>query len=95
VLTVDMQQCPDLLVPGNNDPWFEAGGTLNQVSTGWSNRFRHSKRRSAFRDPYRHKVGEQSRPNLAQVSGFSRFHVDVACGNISRWLPHPLIGLTQ
>jgi RNA-directed DNA polymerase len=38
----------DLLVPGNQDPWWEVRDTLNSILRGWSNYFRHGTRRPAF-----------------------------------------------
>src|SRR6266436_5161290 len=39
----------DLLVPGNQDPWWEVRDTLNSILRGWSNYFCHGTRRPAFR----------------------------------------------
>ena len=54
-----------LLVPGNNDPWWEARDTLNRSLRGWSNYFSYGTRRSVFRGVDRY-VYERVRDFLAR-----------------------------
>ena len=55
----------NLLVPGNNDPWWEARDTLNRSLRGWSNDFSYGTRRSVFRGVDRY-VYERVRDFLAR-----------------------------
>jgi RNA-directed DNA polymerase len=57
--------CRSLLVPGNNDPWWEVRDTLNRSLRGWSNYFSYGTRRSVFRGVDRY-VYERVRDFLAR-----------------------------
>jgi RNA-directed DNA polymerase len=73
-----------LLVPGNNDPWWEVRDTLNRSLRGWSNYFSYGTRRSAFRGVDRY-VYERVRDFLARRHkvagrGTKRFSCEVVYG---------------
>ena len=74
----------NLLVPGNNDPWWEVRDTLNRSLRGWSNYFSYGTRRSVFRGVDRY-VYERVRDFLARRHkvagrGTQRFSCDVVYG---------------
>ena len=74
----------NLLVPGNNDPWWEARDTLNRSLRGWSNDFSYGTRRSVFRGVDRY-VYERVRDFLARRHkvagrGTRRFSCEVDYG---------------
>jgi RNA-directed DNA polymerase len=74
----------ELLVPGNNDPWWEVRDTLNRSLRGWSNYFSYGTRRSAFRGIDRY-VYERVRDFLARRHkvagrGTKRFSCEVVYG---------------
>ena len=74
----------NLLVPGNNDPWWEVRDTLNRSLRGWSNYFSYGTRRSVFRGVDRY-VYERVRDFLARRHkvagrGTRRFSCEVVYG---------------
>src|SRR5262249_46648429 len=74
----------NLLVPGNNDPWWEVCDTLNRLLRGWSNYFSHGTGRSAFRGIDRYAY-ERVRDFLARRHkvagrGTRRFSCDIVYG---------------
>src|SRR5438445_2981547 len=74
----------NLLVPGNNDPWWEVRDTLNRPLRGWSNYFSYGTRRSVFRGVDRF-VYERVRDFLARRHkvagrGTRRFSCEVVYG---------------
>ena len=74
----------NLLVPGNNDPWWEVRDTLNRSLRGWSNYFSYGTRRAAFRG-IDHYVYERVRDFLARRHkvagrGTRRFSCEVVYG---------------
>jgi RNA-directed DNA polymerase len=74
----------DVLVPGNNEPWWEVRDTLNRSLRGWSNYFSYGTRRSAFRGVDRY-VYERVRDFLARRHkvagrGTRRFSCEVVYG---------------
>jgi len=74
----------NLLVPGNNDPWWEVRDTLNRSLRGWSNYFSYGTRRSAFRGVDRY-VYERvcdflARRHKVAGHGTRRFSCDVVYG---------------
>jgi RNA-directed DNA polymerase len=76
----------NLLMPGNNDPWFELRDTLNSSLLGWSNYFCYGTRRSAFRGIDRY-VYERVRDFLARRHkvagrGTRRFSCDIVYGEL-------------
>src|SRR5882757_122997 len=74
----------NLLVPGNNDPWWEVRDTLNRSLRGWSNYFSYGTRRSVFRGVDRF-VYERVRDFLARRHkvagrGTKRFSCEIVYG---------------
>jgi RNA-directed DNA polymerase len=74
----------DVLVPGNNEPWWEVRDTLNRSLRGWSSYFSYGTRRSAFRGVDRY-VYERVRDLLARRHkvagrGTRRFSCEVVYG---------------
>src|SRR6202163_3584995 len=74
----------NLLVPGNNDPWWEVRDTLNRSLRGWSNYFCYGTRRSAFRSVDRYTY-ERVRDFLAKRHkvagrGTRRFSFEIVYG---------------
>ena len=74
----------NLLVAGNNDPWWEVRDTLNRSLRGWSNYFSYGTRRSVFRGVDRY-VYERVRDFLARRHkvagrGTRRFSCEVVYG---------------
>ena len=74
----------NLLVPGNNVPWWEVRDALNMSLSGWSNYFPYGTRRSAFRGVDRY-VYERVRDFLARRHkvagrGTRRFSCEVVYG---------------
>src|ERR1700681_2957224 len=74
----------NLLVPGNNDPWWEVRDTLNRSLRGWSNYFCYGTRRSAFRSVDRYTY-ERVRDFLARRHkvagrGTRRFSFEIVYG---------------
>jgi RNA-directed DNA polymerase len=74
----------DVLVPGNNEPWWEVRDTLNRSLRGWSSYFSYGTRRSAFRGVDRY-VYERVRDLLARRHkvagrGIRRFSCEVVYG---------------
>jgi RNA-directed DNA polymerase len=74
----------DVLVPGNNEPWWEVRDTLNRSLRGWSSYFSYGTRRSAFRGVDRY-VYERVRDFLARRHkvagrGTRRFSCEVVYG---------------
>jgi RNA-directed DNA polymerase len=74
----------NLLVPGNNDPWWEVRDTLNRSLRGWSNYFSYGTHQSVFRG-IDHYVTERVRAFLArrhkvQGRGNRQFTFDVIHG---------------
>ena len=74
----------NLLVPGNNNPWWEVRDTLNRSLRGWSNYFSYGTRRSVFRGVDRY-VYERVRDFLARRHkvagrGTRRFSCEVVYG---------------
>lgn len=73
-----------LLVPGNNDPWWQVRDTLNSFLLGWSGYFSYGTRRSVFRGVDRY-VYERARDFLARRHkvagrGTKRFSCEVVYG---------------
>jgi RNA-directed DNA polymerase len=74
----------DVLVPGNNEPWWEVRDTLNRSLRDWSSYFSYGTRRSAFRGVDRY-VYERVRDFLARRHkvagrGTRRFSCEVVYG---------------
>lgn len=74
----------NLLVPGNNDPWWEVRDTLNRSLRGWSNYSSYGTRRPAFRGVDRY-VYERVRDFLVRRHkvagrGTRRFSCDIIYG---------------
>jgi RNA-directed DNA polymerase len=74
----------DLLMAGNNDPWWEVRDALNRSLRGWSNYFSYGTRRSAFRGVDRYTY-ERVRDFLARRHkvagrGTRRFSCEVVYG---------------